>query len=110
MNGRTIELLNSDDSYDPQIGLLNEQLYNLPDHKLIPAVRENLMHIRITKYGDEVLTQSAPGRISLIDFVRDGGYIGNLREETEAIDSFNFLKDFSDVSSEQGLYTSDGSN
>ena len=68
------------------------------------------MHIRLTKYGEDVLTQSAPGRISLIDFVRDGGFVADSREETEAIDSFNFLKDFSDVSSEQGIYTSDGSN
>ncbi|KAI6652252.1 hypothetical protein LOD99_7268 [Oopsacas minuta] len=109
LNGRTVELFNSDDSYDPEMGLLNEHLYNLPDHKLTPAVRENLIHIRLTKYGDDVLTQSAPGRISLMNFVRDGGYAADEREETEAIDSFNFLKDLSEVSSEQGVYSSDGS-
>lgn len=109
LNGRTVEMLTSDDSYDPENGLLNEHLYNLPDHKLLPAVRENLIHIRLSKYGDDVLTQSAPSRVSLIGFVRDGGYCVDEREETEAIDSFNFLKDFSEVSSEPGVYSSEGS-
>ena len=109
LNGMTVEMLTSDDSYDPENGLLNEHLYNLPDHKLLPAVRENLIHIRLSKYGDDVLTQSAPSRISLIGFVRNGGYCVDEREETEAIDSFNFLKDFSEVSSEPDVYTSEGS-
>ena len=109
LDGRTVEMLTSDDSYDPGNGLLNEHLYSLPDHKLLPAVRENLIHIRLSKYGDDILTQSAASRISLIGFVRDGGYSVDEREETEAIDSFNFLKDFSEVSSEPSAYTSEAS-
>ena len=107
INGRTVEILNSEDSYDPEDGLLNEKLYNLPDEKLTPAVRDNLIHIRLSKYGEEVFTQSAPGRVSLLEFVREGGYASQQRDEVEAIDSFNFLEDFPDRFSEQDIYGSD---